>query len=141
MEKGYYTIEQISKLLNMHPKTIQRYIREGKLSAVKVGKAWRISGHDLSIFIERNKTNAEQFESKRTITVSSVVDIAANGTDDAMRIMNLLTSAMNAKPPEFSKSSMQSQYIEYENMVRVMLWGEIRFMSAMIEMISAIAEE
>lgn len=136
----YYTIEQISKLLNMHPKTLQRYIREGKLPAAKVGKAWRISGHDLSVFIERNKTRMEQSERERTVTASSVVDIAVHGTEDAMRMMNLLTSAMNAKPAEYSKSSMQSQYLDRENMVRVMLWGELQFMASMIEMISAIAE-
>ncbi|WP_432765158.1 helix-turn-helix domain-containing protein, partial [Hungatella hominis] len=27
----YYTVEQVAELLTMHPKTIQRYIREGKL--------------------------------------------------------------------------------------------------------------
>ena len=31
----------------MHPKTIQKYIREGKLRAAKVGKSWRVTGHDI----------------------------------------------------------------------------------------------
>ena len=44
MQEKFYTVEDISKMLGMHPKTIQRYIREGKLRAAKVGKAWRISG-------------------------------------------------------------------------------------------------
>ena len=30
MEK-YYTVEKVAEMLSMHPKTIQRYIREGKL--------------------------------------------------------------------------------------------------------------
>jgi excisionase family DNA binding protein len=52
--KGYYTVQQISDMLDIHPKTIQRYIREGKLRASKVGKGWRITGHDLSTFVESN---------------------------------------------------------------------------------------
>ena len=35
MEK-YYTVDQIAELLTLHPKTIQRYIREGKIIAKKV---------------------------------------------------------------------------------------------------------
>ena len=46
----HYTVEQAAELLAMHPKTIQRYIREGKLRAAKIGKGWRIAGRDLSVF-------------------------------------------------------------------------------------------
>ena len=38
MIDNYYTVEQISGILNIHPKTIQRYIREGRLRAAKIGK-------------------------------------------------------------------------------------------------------
>lgn len=54
MNKDYYTVDEISNMLNIHPKTIQRYIREGKLRAAKIGKSWRITGHDLSTFIEND---------------------------------------------------------------------------------------
>lgn len=140
MSSDYFTVEQISEKLNIHPKTIQRYIREGKLRAVKVGKAWRVSGHDLSIFLESTNEGFHDSDTKRTITASAVIDIATKGTEDAIRIMNLLTSAFNAKPQEYSKTSMQSQYIERENIVRVMLWGDIRFISGVSDMIIAITE-
>jgi len=52
MTREYYTVEQISEMLNIHPKTIRRYIREGRLHATKIGKSWRITGHDLSVFVE-----------------------------------------------------------------------------------------
>jgi excisionase family DNA binding protein len=52
MNISYYTVDQIAELLHIHPKTIQRYIREGKLPASKIGKSWRVSGHDLSRFAE-----------------------------------------------------------------------------------------
>lgn len=137
MTEDYYTVGQISKMLDIHPKTIQRYIREGRLRAAKIGKAWRISGHDLSVFIE--SANDEGLgsvdQSVRSITASSVVDIIAGGKEDAIRIMNTLTAVLNVKPPEYGQSSMQSQYIERENMVRVTLWGDIRFMAMMMDTI------
>ncbi|MFV0343137.1 MAG: helix-turn-helix domain-containing protein [Anaerocolumna sp.] len=140
MDKNYRTVEQISEMLNIHPKTIQRYIREGKLRAIKVGKSWRVSRNDLRVFLENLDVRSSDSTAERTITASSVIDITCNGSEDAIRIINLLTSAFNAKPLEFVKTSMQSQYIELENKVRVMLWGDIRFMSAIVDMIITITE-
>ena len=144
MTEKYYTVEQISQLLKIHPKTLQRYIREGKLRASKVGKSWRISGHDLSIFMESEKSvqpqEAERSEEER-IKSSAVVDIRVQDTDDAVRIVDLLTGALNSKPAEYGNSSMHTQYIVEENMLRITLWGGIRFMEVMISAISAFAEQ
>lgn len=142
MNKDYYTVEQISNMLDIHPKTIQRYIREGKLHATKIGKSWRIAGHDLSVFIENDRA-IENLEKQplRGVIASSVIDIYTEGKEDAIRIMNTLTAALNSKPPEYGQSSMQSQFIERENMVRVTLWGEIRFMAVMMDTIAALTEQ
>jgi excisionase family DNA binding protein len=142
MIKDYYTVEQISKMLNIHPKTIQRYIREGKLRATKIGKGWRITGHDLSAFTETksDETPASINQSEHRIIASSVIDIVVDGKEDAIRIMNTLTASLNTKPSEFGKSSMQSQFIERENMVRITLWGGIRFMAIMMDTLAALTE-
>ncbi|HHX59023.1 MAG TPA: helix-turn-helix domain-containing protein [Candidatus Moranbacteria bacterium] len=140
MINEYYTVEQISEMLNIHPKTIQRYIREGKLRATKIGKGWRIAGHDLSTFTESgvSKTPATQDGPGRRVIASSVIDIYVDGKEDAIRIMNTLTASLNSKPSEYGQSSMHSQYIERENMVRVTLWGGIRFMAIMMDSIAAL---
>lgn len=137
MNKEYYTVEQISEMLSIHPKTIQRYIREGKLHATKIGKSWRVSGHDFSVFIESDsyKQPASTDQTPRRVNASSVIDIAVDGKDDAIRIMNTVTAAANSKPIGFGQSSMQSQYIERENMVRITLWGDIQFMAVMMDTI------
>lgn len=130
MEEKFFTVDEIGEMLKMHPKTIQRYIREGKLRAVKYGKAWRVSGHDLSLFTESalytELLNAkEQLDSgKPRAVASAVVDVAVSGREEAIRILNALTAGLNAKPPEYGNSSMQGQYIEQEKNVRVTLWGD-----------------
>lgn len=141
--KDYYTVEQISDMLSIHPKTIQRYIREGKMRATKIGKSWRVTGHDLSFFIEGNGDEMLDSRNRRThrVIASSVIDIIVDGKGDAIRIMNTLTAASNAKPPEYGQSSMQSQYSERENMVRVTLWGDVHFMAAMLDTIASLTEE
>lgn len=143
MIKDYYTVEQISDMLDIHSKTIQRYIREGRLRATKIGKSWRITGHDLSVFVESasNEGLGSGKRPARSVIASSVIDIIVDGKEDAIRIMNTLTAALNAKPPEYGQSSMQSQYIERENMVRVTLWGDIRFMAVMMNTIASLTEQ
>lgn len=143
MNKDYYTVEQVSKILDLHPKTVQRYIREGKLNASKVGKGWRINGHDLSIFIEgdSNKELNTEKQLVRSALASSVIDIMVCGKEDAIHIMNTITGVMNSKPPEYGYSSMQSQYIEGENMIRITIWGNVRFVALMMEMISMLVEQ
>lgn len=143
MNKDYYTVDEISNMLNIHPKTIQRYIREGKLRAAKIGKGWRVTGHDLSTFIESNSDErpASGNRSERSIIASSVIDINVDGKDDAIRIMNTLTASLNSKPSEYGQSSMQCQYIERENIIRITLWGGIRFMAIMMDTITVLTEQ
>lgn len=138
----FYTVDQISSLLNMHPKTIQRYIREGKLRATKIGKGWRIAGHDLSAFTESAKHDGIISESRavRQVVASSVIDIVPDGKGDAIRIMNTLTASMNAKPSEFGQSSMQFQYLERDNTIRVTLWGKLRFIATMMDTIAMLTD-
>ncbi|MGD9473652.1 MAG: helix-turn-helix domain-containing protein [Eubacteriaceae bacterium] len=129
----YYTVEQISQMLNIHPKTIQRYIREGKLNATKIGKSWRITGHDLSLFAEGAQvTMPAQSQKKSKASASAVVDIEVENGNAAIRIINSLNAALNAKPPEFGNSSMQTQLIENESKLRITLWGNIQFLSAIL---------
>lgn len=128
----FYTVEQIAELLHIHSKTIQRYIREGKLNAVKVGKSWRVAGHDLSVFTEN--TGGRAVKERDTITrASAVVDIQVADNESAIRIMNAITAALNAKPLEFGPSSMNTQFIEAEKTVRITLWGSVEFIAVMME--------
>ncbi len=138
MGEEFYTVEQIARMLEMHPKTIQRYIREGKLHATKIGKSWRVAGHDLSVFAE--STPREEETPGAQITASAVVDIRARTKDEAIRIMNGLTAALNAKPPEFGRSNMHAQYIQDGGIVRVTLWGGALFMEAIFASISTFEE-
>ncbi len=55
------TVKQVSILLKVHQLTVRRYIKEGKLKAVKVGGNVRISQSELNsfgeIYISSTKSN------------------------------------------------------------------------------------
>ena len=42
MENKFYTIDQVAEVLDIHHKTVRKFIKEGRLKANKIGKQWRI---------------------------------------------------------------------------------------------------
>lgn len=144
MNEIYYNVEQIAQMLNIHPKTIQRYIREGKLHATKIGKSWRVTGHDLSRFTEGTSTATAGIPTTKPVRIqaiaSSVVDISVMDNNEAMRISNSLNATMNAKPQEYGHASMHMQFLENDNTLRISLWGTIQFMSVIMSAIETFTE-
>ena len=156
MEDRFYTIEQIADLLGMHHKTIRKFINEGKLGANKVGKQWRISGHDLSIFMEKNNfsvdsekkkdeqsidfTIGEDLE-KQNINVSTVVDIGEISEDEYMRISNTLIAITNCKDSSLGKASINVKYYPKDKKLRTLLWGSVEFIQEVLSSIKLLTED
>ncbi|AWI05688.1 helix-turn-helix domain-containing protein [Clostridium drakei] len=158
MEDQFYTIDKIAEILGMHHKTIRKFITEGKLAASKVGKQWRISEHDLSIFMEKNNvntsdkkineesnidfvTNGEVKDNlQQRINVSTVVDINDIDKEEYFRISNTLIAVMNCKDSKMGKSTINMKYDEKVSRLRVLLWGNISFIEEMLSTISMLVE-
>lgn len=51
------TVAQVAEKLNVTPKTVTRWIEQGKLPAMKFGKIYRIEAEDFNKFIEDSKVN------------------------------------------------------------------------------------
>lgn len=55
MEKEkYYTIEEVAEMLRVAYMTVYRWIKAGKLEAVKAGKQFRISEKCLQDYLDSN---------------------------------------------------------------------------------------
>lgn len=48
----YYTIEETAKMLKVAYLTVYRWIQDGKLSAVKAGKQYRIKKQEIDRFLK-----------------------------------------------------------------------------------------
>lgn len=57
MEEILYSVKQVGILLKVHPLTVRRYIREGKLKAIRIAGNIRIPQSYLDNFSEEVKTN------------------------------------------------------------------------------------
>jgi excisionase family DNA binding protein len=47
----YISIEEAAQRLNLHVRTVRRYVRSGRLKAVRVGKQYRIAPEDLDALV------------------------------------------------------------------------------------------
>jgi len=54
------TVNETAKILRLNPETVARYIREGKIPAIKFGRVWRVEEKDLEEFIKKRKTGAKK---------------------------------------------------------------------------------
>lgn len=54
------TVNETAKILRLNTETVARYIREGKISAVKLGRVWRVEEKDLEEFIRERKREAKR---------------------------------------------------------------------------------
>jgi len=54
------TVNEAAKILRLNSETVARYIREGKISAVKFGRVWRVEEKDLEEFIRERKREAKK---------------------------------------------------------------------------------
>jgi excisionase family DNA binding protein len=57
-QQSFLTPQEVSDLLRVSIHTVRRWIKEGKLPAYKVGRAWRISKVDLDNWLNRQRTPA-----------------------------------------------------------------------------------
>ena len=59
-EMTYYTPQEVAEILKVHRRSITRWIREGRLIAVRVGQQYRISKQDLEKFLDERRTNRKR---------------------------------------------------------------------------------
>jgi len=52
---SFYTSDDLSKILDLSIVTVRKYLKEGKIKAVKVGQRWFISNRNLNKFLGEGK--------------------------------------------------------------------------------------
>lgn len=154
MEQKLYTIEEVAEILNLHHKTIRRYITNGDLRANKVGKQWRISGHELSVFLEASEINLNFDKSVEDqtieyttngnvileeIKVSIVVDINHVTKENYSRISNSLLAVMNTQEINQHKARINMKYLADTKNLKIMLWCDLDVSKELLDIIKIVA--
>jgi excisionase family DNA binding protein len=67
-DKEILTTKEVAEYLHIHPLTVHRYAREGKIPAFKIGTDWRFHKKYLDKWIRQKLIyNIQNKESKKTI--------------------------------------------------------------------------
>jgi len=64
-DKKILTTKEVAEYLNIHPLTVNRYAREGRIPAFKIGTDWRFHKKYLEKFIKQNLIHSRR--SNRTL--------------------------------------------------------------------------
>lgn len=60
MNEKFFTTEQVANILQVHPFTILKFIKEGKLKGIKLGRVYRIMESDIENFLEERMTRNDK---------------------------------------------------------------------------------
>lgn len=112
------TVEQAAEHLGLHPKTVLRYIRDGRLSATRVGKSYRISRARLDAFAG---VASEQSEAAVGVRATCIVDIPNVSMDAAERLATFLQSAAMANPADTPPLHLQTTFDPLTKSMKVVM--------------------
>lgn len=82
MAKQLLTVDEVATYLRVATNTVYRWCRDGKLTAIKMGKEWRVSRQDLETFVNARRTG------KR---VASLDNIFANTLTAPEHVLVMMT--------------------------------------------------
>ncbi len=130
MQLKLYSISDLTKILNLHPKTILRFIHEGKIKARKIGRSWKVSEEDLKLYChgelseEQTPKQVPNFETiADRINVSAVVEITEQNSEEASRISNSLMAMLNSEKGVNGKSRFDFFYYPEIQKAKYVFYG------------------
>jgi excisionase family DNA binding protein len=126
------TVETAAEELNLHPKTVLRYIRDGRLPATRVGKSYRIARTNLNAFAGVASGKSETVLGART---TCIVDIPSVSADTAERMATFLHAAAMAGDAGTPPLHLQTAFDPATMSTKVVLIGSPSDVGKLLEML------
>ena len=119
MSSSFLTADQAAERLGLHPKTVRRMIREGRLRATRIGKSYRILASDLAQLAGGSAAD----EDRPTARVTSVVDVDDVDAATAERIARYLPASLNSREARGGPMALNVVYDPERRQLKIMLAG------------------
>ena len=137
MSDKVYTVEQFAELVKLHPKTVLRFIKEGRVRAVKVGRGYRILRSELEA-MTGVVTERPQRAGARATCIVDVPDIAP---DAAQKLARVLPSLRMGRETPTDPMSLDIAYDEARETLKIVIVGSPADTSAILLMIKTLTED
>ncbi|MBO6635444.1 helix-turn-helix domain-containing protein [Parvibaculum sp.] len=132
MSERLFTVEEAAGRLNLHPKTLRRHIREGRLKATRIGKAYRIAASALDDFAGVARGAAEAGAEARA---TCIVDLPGLDAAAAERLASFLHSAALTGDAETPPLHLQTAFDPEAETMKVIAIGAPADIGRLMEML------
>ncbi len=132
MSEVLVSVEQAAEELRLHPKTVLRYIRDGRLPATRVGKSYRIARARLDAFAGIASGKSESSVSARATCIVDIPDIAKDGAE---RMAMFLQAIAMAGTAETSPLQLQTAFDPPARSMKVVAIGSPSDVGRLLEML------
>jgi excisionase family DNA binding protein len=117
----FITVEAAAQQLSLHPKTVLRFIHEGRLPAKRVGKSYRILDTDLQAFGGRPEPT--ETTAAETASVTTIVDIPNIAPDLARKWQQTVSATLAAKPRDGAPLNAETVYDPARAHLKIIITG------------------
>src|SRR5712692_5308611 len=114
-----FTADEVAELLNLHVKTIRRYVRDGRLKARRIGKEYRIARADLDEFAGESRAADQPVPRTRHVIASSIVDADVVSPEEGHRVTTMVMAALNSRKGEADFPRVDAIYYEEQGKLRI----------------------
>jgi excisionase family DNA binding protein len=138
-----YTIEEVAGLLNLHVKTVRRYVRDGRLKAKRIGKEYRVARADLTEFAGDIRAAEAPAPAPRTrhVISSSVVDVDVISPEETHRVTTLVMASLNSRKGEPDFPRVDTIYYPEQAKLRITMTASLVVTCELLRMIDALLED
>lgn len=93
------TVEQAAEALKLHPKTVLRHIREGRLTATRIGKAYRIERAKLDAFAGIATGHTTPAREARATCIIDIPDVTLEAAERMATFLGAVAMTGDAGTP------------------------------------------
>lgn len=135
------TPDEVAARLGLHVKTVRRYIRDGQLASVRVGKRARVTQRALDEFAGVEAETSIGGANRLAADVSSIVMVEEIGRTVADRILNHLLTAAKGREPEDQQLRIEGIYDPDKRRLKVIVNGGLVSTMVILSLLSAVISE
>ena len=137
MSGSLYTVEQAADRLKLHPKTVLRMIRDGRLTAARIGKAYRIASEDLDALAGVARAEAREASDRATV----IADFGDLAPEMASRLASTLSAMLvSSYKARIGPVSLDTAYDPMLRRLKVVVVGAPEDAAAMLKSAAFLVE-
>jgi excisionase family DNA binding protein len=134
------TVDQVAEQLGVHVKTARRYVRDGRLKAVRIGKRYRIAAADLAALTGQPAATvpAAAVRLRHHAEASTVVQIDCISRVEAQRVIHGVGGAICGRDKSTDTPlRVDSVYDETRARLKLIVTGSLATTQTLLGLIAA----